>query len=50
MNKTQVERTRKLRESRRAAGIKQVTVYVPATRADELKAIAKQMRAEVVLI
>ena len=46
MHKTQVERTRRLRESNKAKGLKPVTVVVPIARADELKALAEQWRAE----
>ena len=44
MNKTQVERTRRLRANNKAKGLVQVTVTIPAAKAAELKAIARGMR------
>ena len=46
MHHTQVERTRRLRDSQKAKGLKSVTVTVPADRVEDLKAIAKKMRAK----
>lgn len=44
MNRTQVERTRRLRESHSKKGLKQVTVWVPEGRVEQLKVIAGQWR------
>ena len=44
MNKTQVERTRRLRANNKAKGLVQVTVTVPKEKSAELKAIARAMR------
>ena len=46
MDKTQVERTRRLRAKNKAKGRIQVTVTIPAVRAAELKDIAAKMREE----
>ena len=45
MHKTQVERTRRLRENNRAKGLKQVTVTIPESKVAELKALAKKWRS-----
>lgn len=47
MDKTQVQRTRKLRDSHSKKGLRQVTVWVPESRADELKKLAAKWRAAV---
>ena len=44
MHHTQVELTRRLRESKARAGQKQVTVWVPVDRVEELKALAEKWR------
>jgi len=44
MHKTQVERTRRLRENNRAKGLKQVTVTIPESKASELKELAEKWR------
>ena len=46
MNKTQVERTRRLRANNKAKGLTQVTVTIPQAKAAELKAIARGMRED----
>jgi len=46
MSDTQVERTRRLRESHNKKGLKQVTVWVPTGRLKEIKALAEQWRNE----
>ena len=48
LNRTQPERDKRLKESNRKKGRKQVTVWVPAARAEELKEIAAKWRNEVV--
>ena len=44
MNKTQVQRDNRLKASNAAKGLKQVTVWVPVSRCDELKALAAKWR------
>tara|TARA_R110000772_G_scaffold190335_1_gene301167 strand:- start:367 stop:525 length:159 start_codon:yes stop_codon:yes gene_type:complete len=44
MNDTQVERTRRLRESHSKKGLKQVTVWVPVDKVIELKLLAIEWR------
>lgn len=46
MDKTQVQRTRKLRQSHNDKGLIQVTVWVPSERRDELKKTAANWRKE----
>lgn len=43
---TQSGRGKRLRERRAAAGLIEVRSYVPINRADEMKEIAAEMRAE----
>ena len=47
MNSTQVERTRRLRESHREKGLKQVSVWVPIERVEELKQTAAEWRKQI---
>lgn len=41
---TLAERQNRFRDARRKAGLKRIEEYVPADRADEIRAIAAQMR------
>jgi len=44
MNPTQVERDRRLKAANAKRGLKQVSVWVPADRAQELKELAEKWR------
>lgn len=46
MPKTPSQKVRDMEARKRAAGLKEVRVWVPAGRADELRRVAEQMRQE----
>jgi len=47
MNKTQVERNQTLKANNSKKGLRQVTVWVPDSRVNELKKLAAKWRAAV---
>ena len=46
MNRTQIERTKRLHANNREKGLKRISVWVPASKSDELKALAAKLRDE----